>query len=219
MADKRYLIYRVYTRKERADPNERMILYGWTADKNVLKAFLAQRNEKKYTYVRIDQEEIGKYFDENVDDTDIRVDIIWLKSASSGKDFPIFTTMHELSNAEKDIQKYFRKLASFEEIEGSGDYVQMIIHLDEYFSSALFYLGYRPQDIDFMCDSCDEEDNFSGLEAAEHEIDWAYSGAMECPQEEYHPPKKPLGLYTLSDISSKIVYSLENMIKAMRDNL
>ena len=28
--------------------------------------------------------------------------------------------------------------------EGDGDYVQMVIHLDEYFASALFYLGYRP---------------------------------------------------------------------------
>lgn len=219
MADKRYLIYRVYTRKERADPNDRVILYGWTSDKNVLKAFLAQRNEKKYTYERIDQEEIGTYFDENVDDTDIRIDIIWVKSAASGEDFPIFTTMDELNNAEKDIQKYFRKLASFENIEGDGEYVQMVIHLDEYFASALFYLGYRPQDIDFMCDSCSEEDSFSGLAAAEREIDWAYSGAMECPQEVYHPQKKPLGLNTLSDISSKIVYSLENIIKAMRDNL
>lgn len=219
MSDKRYMVYRVYTKKERSDPNERVVLYGWTSDKNVLKAFLAQRDEKKYTYMRIDQEDIGKYFDENVDDTDIQIDIIWVKSAGSREDVPLFTTMDELNNAEKDIQKYFRNLASFEDIEGDGDYVQMVIHLDEYFASALFYLGYRPQDIDYMYPSASDEDSFSGLSTAEREIDWAYDGMMQSPQEEYHPLKKPLGLYTLSDVSSKILYSLENIIKAMRDNL
>ena len=41
----------------------------------------------------------------------------WVKSAGSREDVPLFTTMDELNNAEKDIQKYFRNLASFEDIE------------------------------------------------------------------------------------------------------
>lgn len=219
MADKRYLIYRVYTRKERENPAERMILYGWTSNKSVLKAFLAQRNEKKYTFIRVEEDEIGNFYDENVDDTDIQIDFIKLKCAATKEEFTFLTTMNEMATAEKAIQKYFRELASFGNIRGDGEYVQMVIHLDEYFSSALFYLGYRPQDIDYMCDSCSEEDNFSGLESAEHDIDLAYEGLTQCPQEYYRPMEKPLGLNTLSDVSSKILYSLENVIKVLKDEL
>ncbi|MCM1233262.1 MAG: hypothetical protein NC489_24355 [Ruminococcus flavefaciens] len=221
MADKRYLVYRLYTKKEREDPNQRTVLYGWTHSKSVLKAFLSQRDEKKYGYIRIEEEDIGKYFDENVDDTDIMIDRIKLKSAKTGEEVVFFSTMNEVRQAEIDIQKYFRKLASFESIEGNDAdiYVKMIIHLDKFFASALFFLGYRPQDIDIMFPSADEHDDFSGYSADEQSINFAYNSISQYPREEYKSIDHPLGLDTMNAVSSKILYSIESFVRVLVNEL
>lgn len=218
--DGKYLVYRVYTRKERPDYDDRSRFYGWSKSKAVIKAFSEQRNRKKYKIFKMNKEEIVKTLSEDIDDADAMIDILTLKSVKTGEEMYLFTTNNELRECEKKIQRMILDQASLENIEGDGNYLEMFINLDEYYADALYIIGYRPREVDILFPSADYHDDPSDITKVEEVIDDAYDGVAAFPQEVYGcQPNRLLGLSTLDDPTNKIFYSIESFIKVLRDDL
>ena len=217
--EKVYLIFRIYNKKERIRSDKKSRFYGWTKDKNILKAFISQRTKNKYysekTYLDIDEVQIDSY------DLDInnQIDFIKLKSVSNNDDFYLFMTLDEAQEAEKKIQRYFRELCYLSNIPGKGDYLGMFIHLEDYYADALDFIGYRPPEISAMFQSADIRDDPGDIEGVEELIDEAYSGNYESPQETFSKKSSLPGLFVLPDIASKIIYSVESFIKVLCEDL
>ena len=90
----KYLIYRIYSAKERPEMNERSVFYGWTSSKKVAKAFLKQRDKNKYRAIKMNDEEIIQnipYSDEIIT-VESMIDFVKLRSAKTHEDIYFFTT-------------------------------------------------------------------------------------------------------------------------------
>lgn len=217
---KKYLVYRVYTKKERSEFTDRSRFYGWSSAKSVIKAFLEQRDPKKYTVIKIDKHQIAETFSEEIDDVDAMIDMLILKSVSSGEEIPLFMTLNEMRETEKKIQRMFDDMASLERIDGTGDYLQMFLNFDPYYADALFIIGCRPREIDIMFPSADYHDDYSNIMKVEEEIDNAYDRIYTSPSETYSSHyNKILGLTALDDVCNKIYYSIESFIKVLKDDM
>lgn len=208
-----YLVYRVYSKEERPSLKERSRVYGWTYSKKILKAFLKQRDEKKYAIRKIPAEELSNRLSRYNDETDeLMIDFIKLKSAQTGDEFHLFMTANEKEEVEKRIQRMFDDLSSIEKLPGDISYnVNMLVNLQQKYADALEYIGYRPKEISDVFDS--------GMSESAYESTYTYEG-MSC-EEFYHSPGYDYGncLSSLTDISNKIIYSMESFIKAMRSDL
>ena len=53
MQDSKYLVFRIYSEKERSDKSAQSIYYGWSTHKSVIKAFFQQRSHKKYKAIKV----------------------------------------------------------------------------------------------------------------------------------------------------------------------
>ena len=215
-----FAVYRIYTKKERELTSTKSRFYGWSFSKNVVKAFLSQRTQGKYDYTKvyIDEEGYPEIDGYEIDDSNM-INFVKLKSVSNGEYFDLFITANEMMEAEKRIQKYFRDLCAISMIDGKGDYMQMVLNIDEYYASALDFIGYRPPEISAMYTSADCRDDPGEIMGLDELIDDAYSGSCLYPSEESTNISRPLGLSTLTDIATKILYSLESFVKVLRDDL
>lgn len=236
-----YLIYRVYSAKERKDVGQRTVFYGWTDYKSVKDAFIMQRDQKKYKAIKAYRSEMGSkysmymydtvntrgedafgdyihYLEECMDDRNM-INYIKLWSANTNDEVPFFTTADELHEAEIRIQRLKEDLCSMETLEGKRDarvYLEMIINLDPYYADALRYIGYRPKELDILFDSVGSEGT---LEDVEMQIHAAYDGYAESPKENITEIPGLPGLSVLEDVSSRVIYSLENFIKVLKEDL
>ena len=74
-----YLVFRVYSKDERPSLKERSHVYGWTSNKKILKAFLKQRDEKKYAVRKLQADEFMNRLHQYNDETDdLMIDFIKL---------------------------------------------------------------------------------------------------------------------------------------------
>lgn len=231
-----YFIFRSYSEKERPNEENRYVYYGWSKHKIVVKAFLTQRNEKKYRVIKLTAKEIEEKEDtiltsiiEGFDlyDPNFKLDYCKLKSAAN-KDIEVslFSTADEMHNAEILIQRKMNKLGSLESINvpvgREKEMLEMIMNLDDYYGSALFYIGFRPIEMDILFDSVDERDSYTKLTDIEWQIHEAYDGFNEFPVEsdDYIPALEgPPGINNLDDVSTKIIYSLESFISVLKEDL
>lgn len=211
---KKYMVFRVYNKKERKDPEERAVFYGWSYDKSVIKAFFGQRDKSKYRVVKMTENEIAESFHEDAVSDDTRIDFIKLKSAqNNGEEFTIFMTPAELLESEIQIQRLFADLSSLEDKK----YVDMILNLKYEYAESLYFLGYRPPEIDILFSSADENDNYCDIYGAEEKIGIAYDNMFAFTK---HPDiHRPIGLGVLDDVFRRVVYSLESFIKVMKDDM
>lgn len=236
-----YLIYRTYSSKERKDPDQRTVFYGWTGLKSVRDAFLMQRNSDKYKAIKCYKKDIADthalylydsawtrgedafgdrlhFMDEYVDYNNM-IDVIKLISSTTGEEVMFFTTSDELHEGEIRIQRLKEELCSMETMEGKKDvkvYLEMILNLDPYYGDALRYIGYRPKELDILFDS---STGFGELDEIEMQIHEAYDAAVEYPREWINEIPELPGLSILDDVSSKVIYSLENFIKVLKEDL
>lgn len=216
-----YVIHRVYSKKEKYINDRKSYLYGWTDNKSILKAFLSQRTKSKYGIDEIyaDPEDIldGQYNDL---DSNNMLNYIILKSVNNKiDDYYFFMTYNELQETEKRIQKYFRDLCSISNIYYDDDYLGMLSHINEYYARALDFIGYRPPELSAMYPSADYTDDPGEIIGITELIDSAYCGAAIHPYEEINVNGKIPGLSMLTDISTKIIYSVESFIKVLKDDL
>lgn len=219
-----YLVYRIYSKKERKDPEERAIFFGWTKSKNIKNAFMMQRSPKKYKVLKCDNDELMDIYERADTDFDLdehnMISIIKLKSATTGEDVPFFSTADELHEAEINIQRLKEDLCSMETMPGNKKdvrvYLEMIMNLDPYYADALQYIGYKPKEMNILFDSASGFDDLDDIEMQIHE---AYDGYCESPKENYDEIPGLPGLSVLDDVSTRIIYSLENFIRVLREEL
>lgn len=221
----KYIVYRVYKKSERPEVSERYMFYGWTESKSVIKVFLKQRNKKKYEVLKMTDEEVI-FNIPNSDEVityDTMIDFVKLRSAKTDEEIYFFTTLTEMKEAEISIQRLFHDMSSIDKIRDKGDgrnYLNMIFNLDDYYLSALFYIGYRPPEIDVIFPSASELDNFSTLYEVEESIEDAYSGVADHPIDDMDGRFRNIpGLLTIEDVASKLIYSIESFVMVLKDNL
>lgn len=218
--DGKYLVYRVYTKEERPDIEDRSILYGWSTNKSIVKAFCKQRSKDKYQVLKMSNDDIIRTFSEEIDDTDAMIDFIKLKSAKTHEVIYLFMTLNEMRETEKKIQKMFLDQASLERIPGNGNYLELFMNLDDYYADALFFIGYRPREVDILFPSADPRDDYASVDRIEQQIDQAYDGLYGFPQEELRrSTDSVVGLSIIEDVANKICYSVESFIKVMREDM
>lgn len=222
MKDYKYLIYRIYDKKERPNERDRSVFYGWTTDKNVILAFLQQRNPDKYKVFKRSNEYISKMYSEDITDYSSMVNFIKIRSVNIQDDVLLFITANELQECEKRIQRIFYDQSSLSTIKGNIsclEYVTMITNLDLYYFDALQLIGYRPHEIDDLYPSADYHDDFSSIEKINEQIDSAYDGSIASPEETFSRDYDIPGLSTLTELYCEIIYSLESFVKVLRDDM
>ncbi len=217
--DFKYLIFRTFSKEERPNVSERSVFFAWSIDKNVVKAFLSQRDKKKYKVMKIKNEVIRKEFSEDLIFKETELDFIKLRSVKSGEEITFFTTGDELRETEIKIQRKFHNASSLENLKGNYNYLEMIMHLDKFYFDALDFLGYRPPELDSLYPSADERDNFSNLYDIEESIEMAYGEYYSHRSEFYEYHLLPLGTNVVDDVASKIIYSLESFIMILKNDL
>lgn len=216
----KYLVYRVYSKEERPDIEDRHILYGWSTSKSIIKAFRKQRNKDKYRVIKMTNDDIIRTFSEEIDDTDAMIDFIKLKSAKTHEVVYLFMTLNEMRETEKKIQKMFLNQASLDSIPGDGNYLELFMNLDDYYADALFFIGYRPREVDILFPSADPRDDYASVDRIEQQIDQAYEELYGFPQEELRrTTDNVIGLSNIEDVANKICYSVESFIKVMREDM
>lgn len=210
MKDTFYLIFRVYTAKERPNPKDRYVFYGWTTNKSIIEAFQMQRNMDKYAKRKLTREEMDKFKDSYDEDeiTCVEMDYVMLHSAHSDLEIMFVTTLHELKETEYNIQEMAREMCDLSKIKGDGDYLSMIINLKDVYREALDRIGYRPSQLDF--------DYPSDHDTLMDTIDGAYAeGIVTDTKGSRQIPSQSV----IDDVASMSLYSIESFIKALRDDL
>lgn len=212
-----YIVSRVFSKEERPDPSDRRVFYGWSNSKHTIKAFTKQRDPKKYEYKKYDEEDFQKdILDEIVNNsTDTMIDYTKLKFASTKQEFRFYSTLRELKEAEIKIQNRFHDMCSITDIQ----VLKLYLSLDPYYLDALKLIGFIPKEVDEIFDSADPADDLNGMQQTLFEIESAYEGESMPPSEYPWKFMNPPGLGLISNISSKILYSVENFVTALRDEL
>lgn len=219
MKDYRYLVFRVYTKEERYDPEDRCVFFGWSRNKHVIDCFKRQRNMKKYRITKLSDDEINYKYSEDILDNETMIDYIKLHSALNGKIVTFFSTSREIHDAEINIQRYFSELSSIANIKGDADYLSMIHNLKPMYGEALYFIGYRPKEFDILFQPVDSSNAYSSIELIENYIDDVYEGALSYPTEHDSSGMDLNSVSILEDVYSKILYSLENFIRVLKDDL
>lgn len=202
-----YLIYRTYSKKMKKINNNKNYLFGWSKDKNAVKAFLMQRDENKYNVIKTNDDEIAKIYGENDLDEDLELDYVNLTFSSNGEIFPLYTTKNELGEIEISVQRYFKDLCRLDKYEISTveNIIKMLSNLKDIYEASLEMIGFRPPEMDALYPGYDDE--YDVMDNISDEIFTAYSSY--CVSRKHTIP----GLDMLSDLSKKILYSVESFIK------
>lgn len=205
-----YLVYR--TSDDRHGGVEDF--YGWTNSKTILNAFLKQRNKSKYITekITIDADLSGAYSKKGLVDTkyleldkDLMIDILPIKSCQSGDIVKLFTTNDEKIRITNDIDAMFDELRSFDRMNTDNikSMVDTYSAIKDKYTDALVKIGYQPMEVEYMYDSVEDIKNYVnyGLGYSDNEDDDILNHSHN---------------YT---IYKSIVYSLESVIKVLKDEL
>lgn len=214
--DKIYVVYRLHTPEYTTNKYEAAAIYGWSDDKGIVKAFLKQRDKKKYKVKKYTRGELAEEFSECVLDYVNQIDFIKLKSVTTGGYIYMLMTAQDAHEAELNIRKLFIDACSFSQFE-SNKYLEMAINLIEKYDDALYFIGYRPPELGSLYDSSDIRDG-NDYPAVEDQINSAYDNLSpsEMPLRKYH--SLPGALSTI-DTFPKIINSLESFIKVLKNDM
>lgn len=219
--DYRYLVYRAYSDKERPGipENERIVLYGWSSSKAVVKAFIGQRDPKKYKVRKATYDEIISNLKMDLD-PEMIIDFVNLESSTTGETIKLFMTYRELKDTEKAVQRYFNDLASLSD-RGTSEMtlLELYMNIEEPYISALQFIGFKPPEMDILFDSVEYRESGDYLYTIDGLIESAYDNIYEVPHETlYHNGNIP-GLEMLESVNSRILYSVESFMKVMKEDM
>lgn len=214
---KRYLVFREYTPKERPDRNERLVFYGWTKQKEMILAFLKQRSPKKYRIRKVNLEDIKKIYGEDLN-MDMELDFAELKSVKTKEKIYLITTKLEMNETEKKVSRLFRELSSISSMcsDCVMEVLRLFVNLDEYYAIALFFLGFRPPELDDLFPSADPTDDYSNTQMLEDSIDEEYTMV---PWDHGLGNMNPITPWITEDTSKQLIYSFESFIKVLREDM
>jgi hypothetical protein len=230
-----YIIYRVISRSEARDHywydmnvnDERKYFYGWTLNKNVVKAFIKQRDRKKYHVEVISKDDIEseEYVNLSIQlDRNNMINYICLKSSKDNEEYKLFITHEEMFECEKRILRIFRELSSLskmlpKEEDNNQDklnyFIKIFTSLKDKYIDALHILGFRPFEIDARYDNINGEANIYDL------VDPMYDDYYDYNEFDFmitKPDELPEVTLT-GDYWATMFYSLESFIKVLKDNL
>jgi hypothetical protein len=192
-------VYRVHS-DEPSYSKENSRIYGWTVSKKVLKGFFKQRDRSKYYVHKTTGYEIGEFYSHNDMSEKHMISLIKLKSNNTSNEFSLFMTAEELEESEVKIRRIFTDLSRVSNIDKSKipTYVRMVLNLKEKYTDSLYFIGYRPPEIQSMFDSVDNENDLYSLSKNNLlKLDMLYS----------------------DDVFRLIIYSLESFIKVLKNDL
>lgn len=216
-----YLVYRIYQPDERPDKYDRSVFYGWSKNKSIIKVFTQQRSKGKYHLIKIDEDDISNLYpdsDKSPVDDDHMIDFVILKSVSTGESYHFITTSNELCNAEILIQRMMHDASSLSEDGFKLNDINLFYNIKDEYLKALYYIGFRPDDLDILYPSADYHDDINNIQTIEEDIEDAYTYPYDESRFEVSK-RKPMGMMNFTDISNKILYSLEAFVKVLKDDL
>lgn len=200
--DTKYMVFKLSKEEQSLSKINNSMFWGWTKSKAVIQAFKAQRNMKKYVIMKMDPEDMEKYFLEDMTDSETMIDYVELGDVISGKDVTFFTTKTELREAKKRIERLMREASSFETLPGNiTDYVNILVNLKDRFADALDVIGFDPPELaalDNWSDQYDDAAYISSLDSCGVGHRWV----KDTP--------RPI---------ERVIYSLQSIIKVLRDDL
>lgn len=210
-------MFREYTAKERPERSERLIFYGWTRNKDMILAFLRQRSSKKYRIRKVYLEDIKKIYGDDLS-PDTELDFVELLSAKTREKIYLITTKLEMNETEKKVSRLVRELSSLSYVcsDCIMEVLRLFINLDEYYAVALFFLGFRPPELDELFPSADPRDDYSNTEMLEDSIDEEYTTV---PWDHGLGNMNPITPWITEDVSKQLIYSFESFIKVLREDM
>lgn len=214
-----YLVYRVYSKKERPDyNNNRITFYGWTNNKNVIKAFFQQRDKSKYRVYKTCMEELAERFSENNLESNNFIDYLPLRFVSTGEKINFFMTVDEMQEAEIKIQRYFREKCELVTIDrGNTILLNLFMNLDNYYADALEYIGFIPPEMNDLFPTANPlEDNIEDIEDL---ISDGYDTYYGAPVERLDHLSTAPGISMMDKVYTKILYSVESFVKILKEDL
>lgn len=211
-----YAVFRVYSSADMPDPSTRSVFFGWSDSKQVIKAFLEQRDKKKYKVIPLSDDDKRNYrFYPDIENRDAMIDYVRLRIAETHEEIHFFSTLKETHVAEVRIQERFHEMCSIPD----EHLLRMFIHIDPYYMDALELLGYQPKEVDMMFDCADYHDECNSLSLAREEIDDAYAGMYDSPPDDCERYEYAPGLMALTRVGDKLLYSVENFVSALVEDL
>lgn len=213
MSDRlRYMVYRSYPPSERPEPDEQIIFYGWTRNKDLLKAFFQQRDHSKYICKKMYDDEITYVYDELLEGAARMIDVLPLKSAKDRKEYTFITTLSEMQEAEFKIQRLIHDIPSLKNFRGDGNYMEIAYNLKPKWKNLLEKIGYQIPEFDELFPYADYHDDPTDIRNVEEEIMTAYDHT------EYLNGKIP-GLETIKAQHMRQFYSLELFVRVLSEDL
>lgn len=208
-----YLVYRTYSAEEMPNASEEELrpLYGWSCSKDVIRAFCAQRSPEKYLVVKVSEYQVGEVLSEVAWDDTNEIDYLKLQVAATGEEVKLFMTKCEMEECEIKIQRYFRDLADIVAKRGFRA-LDLYVNLRNKYIAPLRVIGFNPMESVDM----DDTGMHRGFCTDEFAVDWEIHQAYQ--SNDRFDNKIP-GLQTMTNIHSKVIYSVESFLKVMRDDL
>lgn len=158
-----YIIFRVY-RNDRLKNFE----YAWTKNKNMAKAFKAQRTDEKFKVARVTSEDLARIYSDTTMERERELKIKAVFCKSTNDYVRLVTTDMEMNDAKAKLKKLFAELS--DPSRNLGVYSlesQMNLYrsIRPEFLRALEYFGFRPPAMDSYFDSV--EDDYSSFPSEE----------------------------------------------------
>lgn len=210
-----YLVYRVYGPDEERPVHIKdgiYHLFAWTTSKKILKVFLQQRSKDKYIVKETDLYEIGEAYSDNNLKEEKMLDVTQLISSRSGEVIKFISNEEELEWASGKVRKMFEELSSIGWILDNTStnrdqlfFVNLINSLKDKYGDALYYLGYRPEEIDAM--NGDDNDRYDDHGPR----DWFEDSQKSQKYTDVDPE--------YVDASKYIIYSIESIVKVLKHDL
>jgi len=198
----------------RGEAKESPAIYAWTSSKATLKAYLQQRDVKKYTFLEMDYEnfkdEIGW---SGYSLEELMIDSVLLPSKRSSKDVLLFTNREEWYRIQEAVRNLFTKAAALEAYYPADRLtrvIDLITNLKTRYADALYFLGYRPKELDAVYDSV-------GYDYYDDYIASTLVGDTDIPLRNI--ARESREACYLDDPFKIVIYSLESVIKVMLDDL
>lgn len=220
-----YLVYRI------REHEECPIIYGWTLSKKVLKAFLQQRDKKKYVAYKRTEEEVLKALKGNEPEKELMIEVLPIKSTESDEVVKLFMSMDELASVEKAIQKMMidecsmiEHLKSYPNAKPAKYYLNLISNMKVEYTDALHVAGYRPPEYSHMFPSSDGVDEEIALDNIEDAYGMVNHSDSEYKMSDGKFPgqihmMEPSAGFSIDDMCKMVLYSLESFIMVMKNDL
>lgn len=154
-----YIIFRVYPAGSEIENYQ----YGWSKNKNLVKAFMRQRDHHKYTVRKVYEHELKNSFKDGQLEKGRELDVLEIRSNSTGEKVTLIMTAAELTEAELKLVSLFENAPKLNAPKGLSLEPQVLLFqmLNDEYTEALDYFGFWPIQMESLYDSVESPDSAS----------------------------------------------------------